>query len=145
MNTDITEKVQSLFAGADERDWQKVAATMHDTVLLDYSSMNGSPAEELRPAQITGMWAAFLPGFDKTHHQLSGFSVDEQADSATVHVQGVASHWIDSRCWIVEGSYDVKLGLFNGSWKVMAMKFNFERQGGDTGLPSLALERLKTV
>lgn len=145
MNIHITEKVQHLFGGADECDWQKVAATMHDTVLLDYSSMNGHPAEALTPAQITGMWAAFLPGFDKTRHQLSELSVDEQGNTAAVHFNGVASHWIGSRCWIVEGSYDVTLGQFDNDWQVTAMTFNFERQSGDTGLPVLALERLKTA
>ncbi|RFM31842.1 nuclear transport factor 2 family protein [Chitinophaga silvisoli] len=143
MKTDIIHQIRELFAGADERDWQKVAVTMSDRVLLDYSSMNGNPGAVLTPLQITDMWSGFLPGFDKTIHRLSGFVVDENGDTCTAHFKGVAEHWIGTACWVVEGTYDVTLKLAAYKWLITDLTFHFEQQSGDTNLPVLALERLK--
>lgn len=143
MEIAIIQTITTLFEAADERNWQKLMGVMCETVLLDYSSMNGNPAASLTPQQITGSWAAFLPGFDKTHHRLFDFKVKENDKVAEVHFGGNAAHWIESDCWIVEGTYDVKLLWHNHQWMVSAMKFNFEKQSGHTELPALAVERAK--
>src|ERR1700722_1656848 len=83
-----------LLAGADKRDWRQVESTMDDKVLLDYTSMAGGTPTWLTPRQITDAWAAFLPGFERTNHQLSGFEIKEGPDSSTVHYQGKAEHFI---------------------------------------------------
>ncbi|SFW85770.1 nuclear transport factor 2 family protein [Chitinophaga sancti] len=143
MEQAIIQAITTLFAGADERNWRKVKEVMGETVLLDYSSMNGNAASSLTPLQIAGSWAAFLPGFDKTHHQLSDFKVAKNDTVATVNFSGKATHWIGNDSWVVEGTYDVKLLLQNDQWLIAVMKFNFEKQSGHTGLPALATERAK--
>ncbi|HEY4324740.1 MAG TPA: nuclear transport factor 2 family protein [Mucilaginibacter sp.] len=139
----IIEIITKLFAGADERNWQKVESTMASTLLLDYTSMAGGELAELTPAQITNAWAAFLPGFDRTHHQLSAFEVKENNGIANAHYFGKAEHFIGGDIWIVEGSYDTELQKINGHWKITKHKLNFSGQSGNTNLPALAMERMK--
>lgn len=143
MEQAIIQSVSSLFEGADERNWQKVKGVMGETVLLDYSSMNGNAASLLTPIEIVASWAAFLPGFDKTHHQLFDFKVAGNDKTATVHFSGKATHWIENDCWVVEGTYDVELLWQSDQWLIVALKFNFEQQSGHTELPALAMERAK--
>ncbi|GGH64424.1 hypothetical protein HNQ91_002302 [Filimonas zeae] len=142
MNYEIIEQIQHLFTGADERNWEKVAATLDEKVLLDYSSMNGAPATWLTPDEIITIWAGFLPGFDSTRHQLSGFSMGENEYTASVHFSGKADHFINVERWTVEGTYDVELIYSQRSWRITALKFNLSGQSGNTALPALAVERM---
>lgn len=132
----IIEQVKKIFQGADERNWQKAADVMDNHVMLDYSSMTGNPASLLTPQQITSAWAAFLPGFDRTNHKLSDFTVQIKNDEVSVTYQGVADHFYNSKVWTVEGSYTTRLKLINNNWLVTAQTFHFKQQSGDTTLPS---------
>ncbi len=143
METLIIQQINTLFAGADERNWEKVKSTMNTTVLLDYSSMTGNPAITLSPDAITQAWASFLPGFDSTHHQLSDFSVSINDNEATAEYFGKADHFINNDVWTVEGTYQTHLQLVSGSWLITAQKFNFSQQSGNTELPALATQRMK--
>lgn len=139
----IIQQIKNLFAGADERNWQKVGATMSKTVLLDYSSMTGIAATDLSPHEITAAWAAFLPGFDRTNHSLSGFAVKINGNDATAHYAGEARHFLDHDIWVVKGTYDTKLKLVNGNWLITEQKFNFTEQSGNTNLPALATRKMQ--
>ena len=139
----IIQSIADLFAGADERNWQKVRSVMANTVLLDYTSMAGGNPATLTPQQITDAWAAFLPGFDKTHHQLSGFEVDVKGDMATAHYAGKADHLIGEETWTVEGTYDTGLQKDNGQWLIVSHKLNFIKQSGNTNLPAQATQIIK--
>ncbi len=137
----IIKIITQLFAGADEKDLPKVESTMDEIVLLDYTSMTGGEPAQLSPAQITGAWAAFLPGFDSTHHQLGDFEVKENNGIANVHYYGKAQHFIGKNEWVVEGDYDTELQKKNSAWKITKHKFKLSRQSGDTGLPAVAREK----
>jgi hypothetical protein len=139
----IAGVITKLFAGADERNWQKVESTMDEVVLLDYTSMTGGEPAQLTPAQITTAWAAFLPGFDSTHHQLYAMEIEVNNRIANAHYLGKADHFIEKEVWTVEGIYDAELQKKNGDWKITKLKFNFISQSGDTSLPALATERMK--
>jgi hypothetical protein len=139
----IKTVVSNLFAGADERNWEKVEETLSGLVLLDYTSMNGGAPAELTPKQITGAWAAFMPGFDRTHHQLSDFEIKENDKTASAHYYGKADHFMGKEIWTVEGSYDTVLENVNGTWKITKHILNFDRQLGNTELPAMAVEKLK--
>ncbi|KAA8479717.1 fermentation-respiration switch protein FrsA (DUF1100 family) [Arcticibacter tournemirensis] len=138
----IIRQINKLFTGVDDRNWQEVMSVMYETVLLDYSSMNGNPANMLTPKEITDAWAAFLPGFDKTYHQLSQFELQPLGTHLTAHFKGLAEHWLGDECWTVEGSYDMVFNFINGVWLLTEMKFNFEKQNGNTELPGLITTRI---
>ena len=140
----IIQSLKNLFAGADERDWQKVQSVMASSVLLDYTSMSGGNPTNQTPQQITDAWAAFLPGFDKTNHQLSGFEVSLNDNIANVHYTGKADHFIGREVWTVEGTYDSELKKESNQWLVTKHKFNFIKQSGNTDLPAVASKTAQT-
>jgi hypothetical protein len=139
----IIEKITALFNGADTRNWEQVRNTMAATVLLDYTSMAGGEPATLTPAQITEAWAAFLPGFDSTLHQLSDFTVALNDTGAAVHFSGKADHFIGTAVWTVAGTYDAALQQQNGMWQVTSLRLNLGSISGDTTLPVQAAQRVQ--
>ncbi len=144
MKSQIAETVISLFSGTDARNWTKVQSVMAAHVKLDYSSMSGEPASILSPGQIIKKWKAFLPGFDCTHHQVSGFHVIENEQTAVAHYMAKADHYIGNVVWTVEGTYDTELTCKDERWFICSHKFNLVKQSGDTTLPSKAAEKVKS-
>jgi hypothetical protein len=140
----VIDIVIQLFAGADERDWQKVKNTMAKEVLLDYTSMAGGEPTVLSPQQIAKAWAEFLPGFDKTHHQLSDFKVNIQDNFATASYFGKADHFIDDEIWTVEGNYMTELKKEGDNWLITTHKFDLITQSGNASLPLKATEIMKS-
>jgi hypothetical protein len=138
----IIETVTAIFNGADERNWPKLQQAMSPNVYLDYSSLSGNPAASIPAEQIVTAWKNFLPGFDKTHHQLSNYKVAINGDTATVHFDGKADHFIDKESWTVEGNYDAEVVKANGAWQVTKLKFNLLKQSGNLSLPGEAVKRI---
>ena len=136
----IIKTIKNIFSGADERNWQKVQDAMADEVLLDYSSMNSNPAAITPSVKIIEAWKGFLPGFDRTHHQVSDFKADQQNDIAHIQFFGKADHFIANDSWTVAGTYDVELIQSANDWKVTKFKFNLQQQSGNTELPQRAVE-----
>jgi len=143
-NKKIIQTVLAIFSGADEHEWEKVQNVMAENILLDYSSLSGSPAAALSSKQIVEAWKNFLPGFDRTHHQLSNFEVTTQGNNANVHCTGKADHFIDNDVWTVEGTYDAEVLKINGQWLITKLKFNLLKQRGNVNLPAKAIEKLNT-
>jgi hypothetical protein len=141
----IIQTVTDLFSGADERDWQKVQRVMADNVLLDYKSMTGIEPGMQTPVQITDAWASFLPGFDKTHHQLSEFRVKLHGNEADVDYVGKADHFIDDEVWTISGTYQTKLEKQKGVWLITYLRLNYDKQSGNTALPQRAKDRLSKL
>ncbi|WP_343304094.1 nuclear transport factor 2 family protein [Chitinophaga niabensis] len=138
----IISAVTAIFNGADERNWPKVQQAMAENVYLDYSSLSGNPAASIPAEQIINAWKSVLPGFDRTHHQLSGFAVTIEGDTATIHFNGKADHFIDQNSWTVEGTYDATAVKENDQWHVSALKLNLLKQSGDLSLPGEAMKRV---
>lgn len=142
-----SEVVTQLFISTDENNWKGVEETFAPKVNLDYSSMNGNPAVELTPAEITTAWSGVLPGFESTHHQIGNFVSNIHANSASVFCYGTATHFLpdsEGNVWIVVGTYDFELiKNDNGNWKISSMKFNFKYQDGNTSLVQKAIDNLK--
>jgi hypothetical protein len=134
----IINVITNIFEGTDERDWKKVKASFADEVLLDYYSMNGSPAVVLSSIEIINAWKGFLPGFDITHHHVTNFRIKQSDGIAEAHFSGKADHFIDGESWTVEGTYDLKLAVSGDEAKVTKFKFNLQSQSGDTGLSQRA-------
>ncbi|HEX8378629.1 MAG TPA: nuclear transport factor 2 family protein, partial [Pedobacter sp.] len=145
MENIITYQVKTLFSGADERNWNKVKSVMDKQVLLDYSSMTGSPATNLTPEEIITAWAAFLPGFDRTNHKAFNFKVIINNDEAIVNYTGKADHFLNSEVWTVEGSYNTKFKRVNEYWLIVAHTFNFQKQSGNTNLPAEVAKKMERL
>ncbi|UTW64758.1 nuclear transport factor 2 family protein [bacterium SCSIO 12741] len=140
------ETVIELFVSTDEQQWDQVKAVFDSKVLLDYSSMTGSPATSMTPDEIVDAWKGLLPGFDHTHHQLGNFQMTLSNNQAQVFCYGTASHYLENesgKLWWVVGSYNFDLVKEDETWKIAGMKFNFKYQDGNTQLPQLAMKNLK--
>lgn len=136
----IIQAITNIFNGADEHNWNKIQKAMAENVLLDYASLSGNPAATLPSKQIIETWKGFLPGFDKTHHQLSNFKVTQNANMASVHYDGKADHFISKEVWTVEGTYDAEVLKTSNIWVVTKLKFNLSKQSGNTNLPAQAIQ-----
>lgn len=141
----ILKQIKTLFEGADERNWTKVKSVLDHQVLLDYSSMTGNPAISLTPEQIHSAWAAFLPGFDRTNHQLSDFRLNLQGDTAIVQYTGLANHYLEESVWTVEGNYTTQLKHSGKDWFITAHQFVVEKQTGNTGLAEKAGKKMEAM
>lgn len=141
------ETVNKLFIGVDERNWELVANVFADTVLLDYTSMSGDEPALLTSQQIIDSWKGVLPGFDKTHHQLGNYLVEEDSAGIKVFCYGTATHYLANESgknvWTVIGTYNLELSEANGVLKITGMKFNLKYMDGNSDLAQMAQERLK--
>lgn len=144
MEQEIIKTITNIFTGVDERNWQKVQLAMAGQVLLDYTSMNGGEPTLQTPKEITDAWAAFLPGFDRTHHQISDFGVTVNGNMATVHYKGKGDHFLNNEVWTADGTFDTELQKQNNYWLVTKHTFNLVKQSGNTELPAKAKEVLKS-
>jgi uncharacterized protein len=143
----IIKTLKTMFESTDERNWTKVQKTMAENVLLDFTSLSGSPATTSPSKQIIQSWESSLLGFDKTHHHISNFKVTENKNVADVHYTVKADHFIGKEVWTVEGTYDTELLKTNGNWVITKHKLNLAKQIGNKSLPVQATEivRAKTI
>jgi hypothetical protein len=143
----IIETVNKLFISVDNREWEKVMGIFYDKVLLDYTSMAGGTPAQLSSRQIIDSWKNVMPGFDKTHHQVGNYIVEESAQGCKVFCYGTATHYLvnesGSNIWTVVGSYNFELKTYDHQWRITMMKFNLKYTDGNNQLGVLAQERLK--
>lgn len=139
----IIEAITAIFNGVDERDWNKIQNVLAERVVMDYTSLNGGQPLLQTPQEVTDAWAQFLPGFDKTFHQVWGFEITRKDKEASVHYNGKADHYLDNEVWTVEGTFDTELQKQNSRWLVTKHKFNLSKQSGNIDLPKKAMEAVK--
>ncbi|MBQ4821940.1 nuclear transport factor 2 family protein [Aquimarina sp. MMG016] len=137
------EFINQLFIAADQHNWQIVEQSFASRVTLDYSSMTGTPANEVSPKQIIDSWKGILPGFDYTHHQVSNFIIEQNDTNAKIFCYGTATHYLENEkenLWTVVGSYDFNLKKKEEKWLITEMRFNFKYQSGNIALSQLAIK-----
>jgi hypothetical protein len=135
--------ITTFFKAIDKHNWTKAKNTMTQKVLLDYTSFTGGEPVLVEPEKIMETWAAFLPGFDKTHHQLFNFNILISNEIAVVTYNGKAEHYIANEVWIVEGTYKTELQEINNTWYISKLTFNFGFQSGNLDLPTAATKKMK--
>ena len=136
----VIEVVTNLFLNVDKHNWQQVQQAFGDSVVMDFTSMNGGSPATMSGKQIADAWASFLPGFDSTHHQLSGFKISLKQDSATAEYFGHADHHLGNETWVVEANYTTELEKKNDDWYIISHILHLIKQSGNTSLPKLAAE-----
>ena len=123
--------VESVAVLADSGEFDALEKLYADEFMLDYSSLNGAPAELKSPRGLMMEWAAVLPGFDRTRHELSNTTAEITKDTATARADVTAGHWIDGAYWEVSGDYDYSLEKdVDGEWHITSMTFNLRSEEG---------------
>jgi len=143
MQQDIINAITTVFSSVDQRNWEKIESVMAGKVLLDYTSLNGGEPAEKTPLEITTAWAALLPGFDRTHHNVSDFDIKLEGNTATAHYNGRGDHFLGDEVWSAIGTFDTALQQIHGEWRITKHKFNVEKQEGNTQLPLKAKQIVK--
>jgi len=123
----IVESVGSL---ADRGNFESLEMLFADEVMVDYSSLSGAVAELKSPQALMSEWAATLPGFDRTRHQLSDVRASVDGTTATAAANVVAGHWIGEAYWEVTGRYSYLLSKEDNLWRIASMTFTLEGEIG---------------
>ena len=136
----------ALFAQTDNRNWEAVKNTMADSVYVDYTALGGDSGFKT-PDEIVNGWQALLPGFERTVHQPHNFAIWVASDRATATLDAIATHYLETpggdNFWTVFAGYDTEYILENGVWKLARIDLSLYDQDGNTGLPGIAMERVK--
>lgn len=139
---DIVQSVTDIAAGADRHDWTRVRRAMADEVTTDYTSYFGGEAVTQPADELVRNWAAFLPGFDSTHHMVTNHTVKSiEGDVATAEADFTATHRIDDSLWVLGGRYSYELREIDGHWRVTSLSMTSLWESGDPSLVSQATER----
>lgn len=139
---EISRSITDIAAGADRHDWTRVRAAFADTVTTDYSSLwGGDPVTQSADDLVAG-WAAFLPGFDTTHHMVANHAITSvDGTMATAEADFTATHRIDDRLWTLGGRYTYALEQSGERWLVTSLTMTALWETGDRALVGLAGER----
>lgn len=138
----VSQAITDIAAGTDRHDWVRVRNAFADTVTTDYTGLWGGdpitqPADEL----IAG-WAAFLPGFEITHHMVTNHTITEATDTAAkAEADFTATHRIEDGFWVLGGRYSFDLVKDGMVWKVASMTMTPLWETGDRALVAQAGER----
>ncbi len=136
----VTTVVESVSVLADRNEFDALSRLYADEFKVDYSSLNGLPAETKTPLELMAEWAAVLPGFDRTRHALFDIHVDVSNTRATARARVLASHWIDDEFWQVGGHYDYELAKDSDEWLITSMTFTLVEETGSRDVLGPAIE-----
>ena len=138
----IQQVAAVIASGADRHDWKRVRAAMADEVTTDYSSLFGGKPVTQSADQLVKDWAAFLPGFDSTHHMVASLILTSvRGNTATAQANFTATHRIDKSLWVLGGRYDYGLSKVSGEWRLTSLTMTALWETGDRGLVQLAAKR----
>ena len=132
--------VESVATLADTRNFEALEKLYANETTIDYSSLNGAPAEVRSPQALMTEWASVLPGFDRTRHDLSNVKAAIDGNRATATASVSAGHWIDGAYWRVDGRYEYRLAKEAGEWAITYMALLVENETGSRDVFGPAME-----
>lgn len=133
--------VESVATFADRGEYYALEALFAEEFMLDYSALTGQPAELKQPRELMLEWAAVLPGFDRTRHDLSDVIATVEGARASASANVTAGHWINGAYWEVSGRYDYMLERSaDGDWRIRSMTFTLANEHGSRAVfgPAMA-------
>lgn len=83
----ITKMVNSI----DMKEWTRARSQFADMVFVDYSSMDGHAGADVPADDLVGSWETLLVKAG-THHMLTNFEIEVEADRAQTQCHVYASH-----------------------------------------------------
>lgn len=122
--------VESVAVLADAGNFEDLEKLYADEIQVDYSALSGAEPELKSPRALMTEWAATLPGFDRTRHEISNIEVDVSGSGAIARANVVADHYVEDLHWQVSGDYRYELAKTGGGWRITAMTFNLQDEAG---------------
>lgn len=127
----IRSVINSFSALADQGAYQHLGRLFSSELIVDYTSLWGGEPAKTTNIELMKQWAAFLPGFDTTYHELSNLELKMDHNNALATVDFTASHWLgETGFWSVFGSYEFTLNRIRNGWVINSVKLNYEGESG---------------
>ena len=127
---------------ADQRDWAALEAVFTETVLVDYTSLEGGEAQQMPAAQLVENWRGTFDGLTATHHMLSNFLIEIGGERATCTADFQATHLGDDpygdRLWTLGGTYRFELSGSAADWRIAKLTMNAIWGRGNRHIMTLA-------
>lgn len=130
--------VESVATLADRSSFEQLEALYADEIRVDYTSLGGGEVELKSPQGLMLTWAATLPGFDRTRHNLSNINVSLNGAEAIATADVVAEHYVEDLYWLAAGDYRYRLIKTQQQWKISEATFNLRREEGSRDAVALA-------
>ena len=144
----IRSNINSFSALADQGAFTYLGRLLAPELTVDYTTLFGGKAEQVKRQELMKQWAQFLPGFDATFHELTNLNVSIAGDKANATVDFIARHWLgETGFWAVSGKYEFGLQRANDNWQITSVKLNKEAEQGSRDVlaqaPKYAAQNLK--
>ncbi|AIW20679.1 nuclear transport factor 2 family protein [Vibrio coralliilyticus] len=145
----IRSNINSFSALADQGAFEYLGRLLAPELTVDYTTLFGGEAQQVKRQDLMQQWAGFLPGFDATFHDLSNLNVFINGDKANATVDFTASHWSgEEGFWAVSGGYEFGLQRAGDNWQITSVKLNRKAEQGSRDVlaeaPKYAAQNLKT-
>ncbi|AIS57755.1 nuclear transport factor 2 family protein [Vibrio coralliilyticus] len=145
----IRSNINSFSALADQGAFEYLGRLFAPELTVDYTTLFGGEAQQVKHQDLMQQWAGFLPGFDATFHDLSNLNVFINGDKANATVDFTASHWSgEEGFWSVSGEYEFGLQRAGDNWQITSVKLNRKAEQGSRDVlaeaPKHAAQNLKT-
>lgn len=140
---EIRSAINGFSVFADHGAFSYLARVLAPEVELDYRSIFGGEPERVQRIDLMKRWMAFLPGFDKTFHNLSSIRVSIEGSRANAAANFTASHWLGQEgYWSIDGQYRFGLTKLDGHWLIDSVVVELQGEEGSREIlqqaPSLA-------
>ncbi|HEX9895533.1 MAG TPA: nuclear transport factor 2 family protein [Gemmatimonadales bacterium] len=134
----VIDRLNTLFISTDIRDWAAVRACFAATVHFDMTSLAGGDPVILTPEAIARAWEQGLASIESVHHQAGNYRVTLDGDEAMAFCYGIAMHYRPTRSGkntrTFVGSYEFRLKLIGGDWRITIFRFNLKFLDGNIEL-----------
>ncbi|MCG8373466.1 MAG: nuclear transport factor 2 family protein [Balneolales bacterium] len=137
--SDLASVILNFFSDVDEQNWDRVAEAMTDSVYINYTELGGARGF-FTPDEILTTWKSFLPGFERTIHNVHNIATWEVGDRATATMDAIALHFLNGDEWTVFVGYDTEFINNDGQWKLARIDLSLYSVHGNEELPAQALE-----
>lgn len=135
--------VRNFGAFADAGLFTHLESLFAPRVHVDYSSLNGQAPASVEPAALMREWAAVLPGFDATFHNIDELDVALRGDTAAAGARVCADHFVAGLYWRVAGRYEFVFRRIDGRWRMETLRFLLREEEGTREVFGPAIEAVR--
>lgn len=122
--------VESVAVLADRGHFEALELLYWEEIEVDYTSLTGGEVELKSPRGLMNAWAGVLPGFDRTHHQISNIAIELEVDRAIATADVTADHWVAGLFWQARGAYLFELRRDEDDWRISRHVFHLQQESG---------------
>jgi hypothetical protein len=132
---EIIEVIDAIFDTVDAKAFDATEALFTETVLADFTSLNGGEPATITRTQLVDGWRQGLHAKKKSFHLVGHYTIRVDGDTAAARVKGYAYNVLDEELgggmWEVWGAYDIPLQRTDRGWRASGISFYAWHSRGD--------------